>query len=107
LWVDEDRLDPDERLPELERERDEDDRLLDLFEELPLERLFFLLLDLDFCWGILPGLLVNSVHRVRRLPESRRSTLTQPAVQICCSPGRSRWTAGAKGAAGKESQVRG
>jgi hypothetical protein len=84
LCVDEDRLDPEDRLRELERER-EDDRLLDLFEEPPLERLF-LLLDRDFCGGIRPALLINSVNRVPRLPESFRSTLLQPAVQICSGP---------------------
>ena len=51
LCVDEDRLEPEDRLRELERERD--DRLFDFFEELPPERL--LLLDRDFCWGILPS----------------------------------------------------
>ena len=51
LCVDEDRLEPEARLRELERERD--DRLFDFFEELPPERL--LLLDRDFCWGILPS----------------------------------------------------
>jgi hypothetical protein len=54
LCVDEDRLEPEERLRELERERD--DWLFDFFEELPPERL--LLFDWDFCWGILPSLLL-------------------------------------------------
>jgi hypothetical protein len=56
LCVDEDRLEPDDRLRELERERDE--RLFDLFEELPPERR--LLLGRDFCWAILPALLMNA-----------------------------------------------
>jgi hypothetical protein len=55
LCVEEDLLEPDARLREFPRERlfDEDDRLFDFDElrELP-ERL---LLDRDFCWGILPG----------------------------------------------------
>lgn len=60
LCVDEDRVEPEDRLREedwlreLERERDE--RLFDFFEELPPERL--LLFDRDFCWGILPALLL-------------------------------------------------
>jgi hypothetical protein len=54
LCVDEDRLEPEERLRELERERD--DRLFDFFEELPPEPL--LLFDRDFCWGMLPSLLL-------------------------------------------------
>ena len=63
LCVDEERLDPDDRLrdpddrlPELERDR-EDEPLFDFFEELPPERL--LLLDRDFCLGILPGVLLG------------------------------------------------
>jgi hypothetical protein len=50
LCVDEDRLEPEDWLRELKRERA--DRLFDFFEELPPERLF--LLDRDLCLGILP-----------------------------------------------------
>jgi hypothetical protein len=67
LCVDEERLEPEERLREFERERD--DRLFDFFEELPPERL--LLFDRDFCWGILPALLlklVNQCGAVTRIP---------------------------------------
>jgi hypothetical protein len=59
LCVDEDLLDPDDRLRELALDRllEEDERFLDLDEE-PLElRERLLLLDRDFCWGILPSLL--------------------------------------------------
>jgi hypothetical protein len=55
LCVDEERLDPDDRFPEfrLERLLDEEERPFD-FEELR-ELPELLLLDRDFCWGILPG----------------------------------------------------
>jgi hypothetical protein len=66
LCVDEDLLDPDDRLRELALDRllEEDERFLDLDEEPlellePLERLERLLLrDFDFCWGILPSFLL-------------------------------------------------
>jgi hypothetical protein len=67
LCVDEDRLDPDDRLRELERDREaeplfverdrEDEPLFDFPEELLPERL--LLLDGDFCLGILPDVLLE------------------------------------------------
>jgi hypothetical protein len=62
LCVDEDWLDPEDRLRELAFDRllEEDERFLDLDEE-PLERPErFLLLERDFCWGILPSLLLDS-----------------------------------------------
>jgi hypothetical protein len=99
LCADEDRLEPEDRLRE--PERDEDDRLFDFFEEFPPERR--LLLDRDFCRGILPTLL-KLPNGVRALPESFRSNLVQVAVQIRCSAGKSSWTAGAKGAAGTEAK---
>jgi hypothetical protein len=60
LCVEEDLLEPEARLRELPLERlfDEDERpfdfeeLRDLPEPLPLDR--------DFCWGILPALLLES-----------------------------------------------
>jgi hypothetical protein len=59
--VDDERLDPDDRLRELALERlfDEEERLLDFDEELlePPERLLLLLLlDREDLWGILPSL---------------------------------------------------
>jgi hypothetical protein len=122
LEPDEERLDPDDRPRELALERlfDEDERLFDFDEEFdldeerlePPERL--LLPDRELLWGILPWLLLGRSLRVRRLPEYRCSTRknatvqprTRTAVQIPSSAGKSRWTAGAKGAAGTESQER-
>jgi hypothetical protein len=72
LCLDEDRLEPEDRLRE--PERDEDDRVFDFLEEFPPERL--LLLDRDFCRGILPTLL-KLRNGVRALPESFRSNLGQ------------------------------
>jgi hypothetical protein len=106
LCVDEDRLDPDDRLPELERE---DEPLFDFFEELPPERL--LLLDRDFCLGILPGVLLGLEGSVfGAYPNPAVQTPMQSAVQNAhksgssnpCTAGKSRWTAAAKGVAGKE-----
>ena len=98
LWVDE----REREREELERER-EDDRLFDFFEEPPPERL--LLLDRDFCWGIPPCLLLKLGEPVFELyPNPAVQTLTHAAVQIRCSAGKSRWTAGAKGAAGTEAK---
>jgi hypothetical protein len=73
LCVDEERLDPEDRLRELERERD--DPLFDFFEEeLPPERLLLLDRDFDFCLGILPSLLLLSGWDfVPCLPEPRGS----------------------------------
>ena len=88
LCVDEERLDPDDRLPELERDR-EDEPLFDFFEELPPERL--LLLDRDFCLGILPGVLLEldgSCSALTRIPPFKPlrnppfKTLIKAAVQI-------------------------
>jgi hypothetical protein len=86
LCVDEDllRLEPDVRLRELPLDRlfDDEERPLErplAFDEEPL--LEPLLLDRDFCWGILPWLLLDRSLRVRRLPESDRSTRTNPTVQ--------------------------
>jgi len=119
---DEERPEPDDRPRELAPERlfDEDERLFDFDEEFdldeerlePPERL--LLLDRELLWGILPWLLLDRSLRVRRLPEyhcsTRKNATVQPrtrtAVQIPSATGKSRWTAGAKGAAGKESQER-
>jgi len=119
---DEERPEPDDRPRELAPERlfDEDERLFDFDEEFdldeerlePPERL--LLLDRELPWGILPWLLLDRSLRVRRLPEyhcsTRKNATVQPrtrtAVQIPSATGKSRWTAGAKGAAGKESQER-
>jgi hypothetical protein len=63
LCVDDERLDPDDRLRELALERlfDEEERLLDFDEEPfePPERLLLLLLlllDREDLWGILPSL---------------------------------------------------
>jgi hypothetical protein len=74
LCVDEDRFDPEDRLRELEGEREEDP-LFDFFEEeLPPERLLLLDRDFDFCLGILPSLLLLSGWDfVPRLPEPRGS----------------------------------
>jgi hypothetical protein len=101
LCLDEDRLEPEDRLRE--PERDEDDRVFDFLEEFPPERL--LLLDRDFCRGILPTLL-KLRNGVRALPESFRSNLGQVAVQIRCSAGKSNGTAGAKRRSWHGSQVR-
>jgi hypothetical protein len=84
LCVDEDRLEPDVRFREFPLELfDEDERPFDFDElrELP-ERLLLepLLLDRDFCWGILPLLLLDRSLRVRRLPESHGSTRKNPPV---------------------------
>jgi hypothetical protein len=72
LCVDEDRLEPDVRFREFPLELfDEDERPFDFEElrELPEP----LLLDRDFCWGMLPLLLLDRLLRVRRLPESHSS----------------------------------
>ena len=114
LCVDEDLLDPDDRLPELdELERDrEDEPLFDFFEELPPERL--LLLDRDFCLGILPGVPPGTRWIVfGAYPNPAVQTPTQSAVQNAhksgssnpCTAGKSRWTAAAKGVAGKEAKT--
>jgi hypothetical protein len=101
LCVDEDRLEPEDRLRELERERA--DRLFDFFEELPLERL--LLLDRDFCLGILPALLLKLGESVLGLyPNPSVQTLAQAAVQIRCSAGKSSGPPVRKGAAGTEAK---
>jgi hypothetical protein len=101
LCVDEDLLEPDDRLRELERERD--DRLFDFFEELPPERL--LPLDRDFCWGILPALLLKLGEPVfGRLPESRLSNTPQAVVQIRCSAGKTSGPPVRQGAAGTEAK---
>jgi hypothetical protein len=115
LCVDEERLDPDDRLRELERDREDDPLFdffeeVDFFEELPPERL--LLLDRDFCLGILPGVLLELDGSVSgSYPNPAVQTTTQPAIQTVqnrssnpCTAGKSRWTAGAKGAAGKEAK---
>jgi hypothetical protein len=108
LCVDEDRLDPDDRLRELERDR-EDEPLFDFREELPPELL--LLLDRDFCLGILPDVLLeldgsvfgaypNPAVQTRTQPAVQ--TLTRAAVQIPAQRVSPDGPPVAKGAAGKE-----
>jgi hypothetical protein len=98
LCVDEDLLRP--RGLEPERLFDGEERLFDFdfdeefdFDEDPLgppERLLLpldrelrllLLLDRELPWGILPWLLLDRSVRVRRLPESHRSTRKNSTVQ--------------------------
>jgi hypothetical protein len=93
----EERLESEDRLrDELERE---DDLPFDLFEELPPDRLLLLLLDRDFCLGILPWLL-----RTR----AEASTLAYPnhAVKTLVTAGNQSAPPVRKGAAGTECQER-
>jgi hypothetical protein len=84
---------------------------LELERPLLLERdLLLLLVDRDFLWGILPSPPQFRESRLcaRGLPESRPShthcKLAFSGVQIGCSAGKSRATAGTEGAAGTEAK---
>jgi hypothetical protein len=108
LCVDEDLLEPDARLREfpLERLLDEDERPFDLEEPFDFEEPFdleeprelaeLLLLDRDFCWGILPGssswisqcvlaAYPNPTVQTARIPPFKARP--EPTVQIRSSAG--------------------
>jgi hypothetical protein len=96
LCVDEDLLDPDDRLRELVLDRlvEEDERFLDL-DEAPLELLDeeplelperFLLLDRDFCWGILPYLLLTTQTVFGAYPHTRVQHATHAVPKIILQP---------------------
>jgi hypothetical protein len=125
LCVDEDLLDPDDRLRDLAPERplEEDERFVDLDEEpfeLPLELLreeplelpeLLLLRDLDFCWGIRPSHLLDDANRCSALTRIRmfkHATRVSPNSSCSrsnlCRAGKAKCTAGANGAAGTEAK---